>query len=217
MNKSLTLHLAIADDHPLIRKGVIDLLSDIDKFKVTIEAPNGKELLRQIEQSKQTIDMVLLDINMPELNGYETIKLLNEQWPKIKVVVLSMFSNEFAITQMLNSGARGYISKSSLETELLDALQQVADKGFYFSQTMAEALPNGLYINTLKNLLNDKELHFLKYCTEDISYSEIADKMKTSARSIEAIREKMFKTFNLKSRAGLTAFAINNGLQDVVN
>lgn len=217
MNKALTLQLAIADDHPLIRKGVIDLLSNTEEFDVVIEASNGKELLTKIESSKQLTDMVLLDINMPELNGYETIKQLNEKWPDIKVIVLSMFSNEFAITQMLNSGARGYISKSSLETELLNALQQVASKGFYFSETMSEALPNGIYINALKNMLNSKELLFLKYCTEDISYSEIADKMKMSARSIEAVREKMFKTFNIKSRAGLTAFAINNGLQDKVN
>ena len=211
--KNSIIKIAIADDHTILRKGVIELINSFGPFRVIIDAVNGRDLLDQLEKAAVLPDVCVIDINMPELNGYETAVILREQWPNIKILALSMYSNEYSIIKMLRTGAHGYILKETDPIELKDALLSVYNHSYYHSE-----LVSGRMVSKVKDEgggdlgISDRELEFLSLCSTDLTYKEIAEKMNLSPRTVEGYRDSLFHKLNIRSRPGLVVFANKIGL-----
>lgn len=212
--------IALADDHVLLRIGLAQLTESLG-FTVIFQADDGKECAEKIS-SGAVPELILMDINMPEMDGYATTQWLKEHHPGVKVLALSMYDNEASIIRMLKCGAKGYILKDSEPAELKAAIDAVLTKGYYYSDLVSGKLINainkiedgGSEVNTLVNL-NDRETDFLKYACTEMTYKEIADKMFVSPRTIDGYRDALFEKLNVKTRVGLVMYAIKNGIVTV--
>jgi len=211
------IQVAIVNDHTLLRNALAILIGSFENFQVYFEAENGEDLKAKIKQ-KMLPDIILLDVNMPGMNGYETAEWLYNNYPQIKVLALSMYSDETTIIRMLKLGAKGYIMKTAEPEELKLALESVIEKNFYISELISGKIIGGLNRNTeIPDEFNitDKEKEFLKWSCTDLSYKEIAEKMYISTRRVEDHRNALFEKLKIKSRIGLVVFAMKNGLVDV--
>ncbi|HEX7691891.1 MAG TPA: response regulator transcription factor [Sediminibacterium sp.] len=211
--------VALVDDHELLRTGLAAMINSFDGFKVIMEANNGQEFIEKIRNTRTTPNIVLLDITMPQMDGYETSSWIKSNLPQTKVLVLSMLENDTAIIRMLKNGARGYILKDSKPRIFKDALNNIRDSGFYINDLVSNKLMQ--YINkeevydsdvlTLGNL-SENEVAFLKWICTDKTYKEIADEMCLSPRTIDTYRDNLFKKLEVKTRVGLAIFAIKSGI-----
>jgi len=212
--------IVLVDDHSLLRIGLAQLLQSIG-FTVVFEADDGKEFIDKLQRSTLP-DVVLMDINMPVMDGFETTQWLKLNHPDIKVLALSMYDNESSIIRMLKCGAKGYILKDSEPAELKAAIDDLVSKGYYYSDLVSGKLihainkieDEGSAMHTFVNL-NERETDFLKYACTELTYKEIADKMFVSPRTIDGYRDALFEKLHLKTRVGLVMYAIKNGLVTV--
>ena len=207
------VNVALVDDHTLFRKGMVELVNNFENFNVVWEASNGKEFIKNIRMLSVP-DIVLLDMAMPEMDGYETALWIKKKYPEIKILVLSMFDQEGAIIKMLKTGVNGYVLKDADPIELNTALCNIVDKGFYYSDLVSGTMANsikGSSDEAIKVKLNDKEIQFLELVCSEMTYKEIADKMCLSARTIDGYRDSLFDKLLVKSRVGLVLYAIKNG------
>lgn len=210
----MEIKIAVADDHPVTRKGIIEFIASFGGFQVIMEAPNGKKLIEKLEQAEDIPDICLLDVKMPELDGFQTAAALKQKWPEIKIMAMSLFNNEQITIRMLRHGARGYILKEAAPEELRKALISVHENGYYYSELVSEYLVNKIkQRKRLKDELNTKEIDFLAYCCHDLSYKEIAERMNVSTATIEGYRYGLFKKLDVKSRTGLVIYAMSMGLE----
>lgn len=210
--KKPTIYAAIADDHTMVRNGVISQLKPYKHIQFILEAANGQELVEQLSSARQLPDICLLDISMKPMDGYETATAIRGKWPSIKTIALTVFDEEYCIINMLRSGARGYLTKGQDTDALLKAIEQVYTHGFYHDYIDGEVLSKALQGDTVYPPLTDKEKEFLPYCCSDLGYREIADKMNASTRTVESYRDSLCKKFNVQTRIGLASFAIFTGL-----
>lgn len=212
------IRVAVVDDHTLLRNALCKLIDSFDRFAAFFEAENGEELKEKIKK-KMVPDIILLDVNMPGMNGFETAEWLYKNYPQIKVLALSMFSDENTIIRMLKMGAKGYIMKTAEPEELKLALESVMEKNFYLSESITGKIIGGLNknvdISDDTTFLTEKEKEFLRWICSDLSYKEIGEKMFVSARRIEDHRNVLFEKLKLKSRVGLVMYAIKNGIVEV--
>lgn len=216
MNKSI--QIALVDDHALLRNGLATLIIRLG-YTVLYERSNGKELIDGIDKNNLP-DLILMDINMPELDGYETTLWLKKNYPSVNVIALSMYDDESAIIRMIKNGARGYILKDTNPNELKQAIDSVMTKGFYYSDLVSGRLIRSIQDgdeddNNSKKLvlgLNEKETEFLKLSASELTYKEIAAQMHVSPRTIDGYRDDLFQKLNIKSRVGLVLFAIKNAI-----
>lgn len=212
--------IALVDDHVLLRHGLAVLIRELG-HTILYEADNGKHCIELLDMDKLP-DMVLLDINMPVMDGYETAAYLKGNFPAIKVIALSMHDEENSIIRMLKNGARGYILKDCEPFQFSDALRTVMDKGYYHSELVSSKLIHAINhydeVNgTTREILNfnEKEILFLKLCCTELTYKEIAAKMIMSPRTIDTYRDKLFEKLRIKSRVGLAVYAIRMGIVTV--
>ena len=212
------IKLAIVDDHLLFRDGLSELINGFSEYKVIIEADNGKDFINQLE-TKGIPDIILLDINMKEMDGFETAEWLKEHHPEIKILVLSMYENESAIIRMLKSGARGYVLKDIRKKELELALSSIVSKGYYYTEMITGKLIHVINMmddakpgQSLKDLasISQREIEFLKLACTELTYKDIADRMHLSIHTIDGYRDALFEKLNVKSRIGLVLYAIKN-------
>ena len=215
---SPSVSVVLVDDHVLLRNGLANLIKSFGDYTVLFEATNGKIFIDKLNANLLP-DIVLLDINMPEMDGYETCLWLKRNYPKIKVLALSMYDNENAIIRMFKAGAKGYILKDCEPAELRLALDALVTKGFYYSEMVTGQLIRTISdINELDNhvksiiKLNDREITFLKLACTELTYKEIADKMFVSPRTVDGYRDDLFEKLNAKTRVGLVMYAIKNGI-----
>ncbi len=215
------IKVVLVDDHILLRNGLANLISSFDRYDVLFEANNGKDFLARLRATNLP-DIVLLDINMPEMDGYETSLWLKKNHPQIKVLALSMYDNEASIIRMLKNGAKGYILKDIDPLEFKAALDSLVRKGFYYSDLVTGKLIHAVNSfeepeSTGKTLiqLNDRELEFLKLACTEMTYKEIADKMFVSPRTVDGYRDSLFEKLNCKTRVGLVMYAIKTGMVNV--
>lgn len=210
--------VAIADDHGLLRTALARLVNTFEDYDVVIEASNGKELKEKIAQ-QGIPDIVMLDVNMPEMDGYETAQWLNKNYPQIKILALSMLSDEKTIIKMFRLGAKGYLLKNTNPEELKEALHTLVNKNFYLSDYVSEKLVSGLNVDGGKEqkevVLNEKEREFLRLTCSELSYKDIAAKMFLSTRTIDDYRASLFNRLKVHSRVGLVMYAIRNGIAEV--
>jgi DNA-binding NarL/FixJ family response regulator len=208
--------VALVDDHVLLRNGLATLVQNLG-YDVLFEANNGDDFLSK-RTTKGDPDVVLMDINMPEKDGYETTMWLRQNCPDVKVLALSMYDDENAIIRMLKSGAKGYILKDSEPADLRAALDAVTHKGFYYSEMVTGRLMRSITdeeeSNGTKKLvnLNERETDFLKLVCTEMTYKEIAEKMFLSPRTIDGYRDALFEKLDIKTRTGLVIYAIKNGI-----
>jgi len=209
--------LVLIDDHTLLRNGLASLVRSLG-HTVLFEADNGKDFIEKLKP-QYLPDVILLDINMPEMDGYETAKWVKLKYPKIKILALSMYDDENSIIRMLRCGARGYILKDSEPAELKEAIESLIHKGYHHSELVSGKLIqaiNGIDEEEtgLKKLvaLNEREIDFLKYTCTELTYKEIADKMFVSPRTIDGYRDALFEKLKVKTRVGLAIYAIKNGV-----
>src|SRR5580658_655526 len=212
------IQVAIADDHTLLRKALARLVATFDEYAVLFEAEDGKAVKKNI-LSHLIPDILLLDVNMPGMDGYDTVKWLYENYPQIKVLALSMYSDEKTIIRMLRLGSKGYILKNIEPDELKLALDSIMKKDFYLSEYISGKIISGLH-KDLGNpedpiVLNDKEKEFLRLVCSELSYKDIADKMFISPRTVDNYRNTLFEKLKVRTRVGLVMFAIKNGLVEI--
>lgn len=213
------IKVALVDDHVVLRKGLANLISILG-YTVHFECDNGKQLTSKL--NKQDLpDIILMDIDMPEMDGFEATLWMRKHYPSVHVLALSMYDDENAIILMLRNGAKGYISKGIEPTELRVAIDAVVKEGFYYSDTVTGALVNSIHHmddgdpdddHKLLLRLSEREIEFLKFAGTEMSYKEIAERMYLSPRTIDGYRDRLFEKLNIKSRVGLVLFAIKNGI-----
>ncbi len=212
------IQVALVDDHALLRNGLAAVINSFGDYRVIFEADNGRHFIEQLNKYGVP-DIVLLDITMPEMDGFETARWIKENDPDIKVLVLSMMDNDAAIIRMLRNGAKGYILKDSKPDVLRSALYDVANKGFCLNELVTGKLVHlinkteGEDVDTIH--LTEKETDFLKLCCTEKSYKEIAADMQITPRAVEALRSNLFEKLSTTSRVGLVLYTIRNGLVKV--
>jgi len=216
LSKDIT-HIALVDDHALLRSGLAALVNSFNGYHVSFEADHGKEFIAMIDIYGAP-DIVLLDITMPEMDGFETAAWIRQHLPGIKILVLSMSDNEATIIAMLKAGAGGYLLKDSKPAVFRKALDDIRDNGFFMNELVSNKMLNyvkGEDKNTdtaVLSRLSEKELIFLKHACTEKTYKEIAGDMNLSPRTIEGYRDDLFVKLEVSSRVGLVLFAIKNGL-----
>ncbi|AMP97694.1 LuxR family two component transcriptional regulator [Pedobacter cryoconitis] len=208
--------IAIVDDHTLFRKGMVSLLDESDEINILFDASNGVEMISMLAQH-QLPQVILMDINMPQMDGYEATRWLSINYPQIKVLALSMYDDDKPIIEMLKSGAGGYLLKESRTSDLITAIKTIAAHGYFMNNLVSGKLIRSLQENnsSSKNLLQEisaNERKFLEHCCSEFTYKEIADKMNLSPHTIDNYRESLFQKFEIKSRTGLVLFALRNEL-----
>jgi two-component system, NarL family, invasion response regulator UvrY len=211
------ISIVLVDDHSLFRKGMFELINKFEPYKVIWEAGNGKELIRLLN-GNPIPDVVLLDVAMPEMDGFETATWLKSKFPAIKILVLSMFDQEETIIKMLKLGVNGFVLKDAEPDELKEALDQIISKGFYYSDIVCGTMANSIKSEPKKKpgiSLNEREIKFLELASSELTYKEIADIMCLSYRTIDGYRDSLFAKLNVKSRVGLALYAIRNGIAKV--
>lgn len=212
------ISVAIADDHSLLRSALAKLINTFEGYNIIIEADNGKELRNKIQQ-QVVPDIVMLDVNMPEMDGFETTQWLHKTYPQVKVLALSMFSDEKTIIKMFKVGAKGYLLKNTDPEELKKALDALIDKNVYLSEYVSGKLVSGLHQESEEPvkevILNEKEREFLRWTCSELSYKEIASKMFVSPRTVDDYRQALFNKLKVHSRVGLVLYAIKNGIVEV--
>lgn len=218
MKQNGKINVVLVDDHVLLRNGLAGLINSFDEYTVLFEADNGREFTEKISKDNPP-DLVMLDINMPEMDGYATAQWLKQHFPLVKILALSMYDNENAIIRMFKAGTRGYILKDSEPKELKAALDSIVNKGYYYSDLVTSKLIHS--INTMddedseiKNVvqLNDREIEFLKLACSELTYKEIAEKMFLSPRTIDGYRDALFEKLGVSTRVGLVLFAVRNSI-----
>ena len=211
------INIALADDHAILRKGVAEILSKFDNMSVILEAGDGKDLISKLQAAATLPDVCIVDINMPEMNGYDTAAEIKKRWPDIKILALSMYDTELNVIKMLRSGANGYVLKDSDPEELRFAISEVYRHGFYHSELVTGRMLHILHDsdNRVNVELNERETTFLGLCCTELTYKEIADQMFLSPRTIDGYRETLFKKLNITTRTGLAMYAIKAGMVSV--
>ena len=208
--------IAIVDDHQLVATAFSGLIGRFEDYEVIFEAENGQDMIRHFNL-KTIPEIILLDINMPIMDGYETALWLKNNYPEVKVLALSMNNSEDSIVKMLRNGSRGYLLKDIRPSELKKALDELIDKGYHYTDFITDKLVRSLNLNTYKNAvddlkLNEREMAFLQLACTDLTYHEIADKMCVSPRTIDGYRERVFEKLNAKSRVSMAMAAMRLGL-----
>ena len=210
----MTRNIVIVDDHLLIAKAISSMISGFKVYDVLYEVENGKELIDKFQVEKNIPDIVLLDISMPVMDGFETAAWLKKNHPAVKVIVLTMQGDDVSLVKMIKAGAISYLNKNVHPTELQKALDAVWEKGTYFpdwaNSRILYALAHNEDEQTVK--LSEREIEFLRYSCTEMTYSEIGEKMFCSGRTIESYRDSLFEKLHVKTRTALALFAVKIGL-----
>ncbi|MDE3143979.1 MAG: response regulator transcription factor [Bacteroidota bacterium] len=202
------IKIGIADDHQLFLKSLSLMLQSFGNYTVVVEALNGKDLQEKIKQKNVVPDIMLLDVNMPRMDGYETALWLSKTYPQVKLVALSMNNNEDAIIKMIKAGCCSYLMKDAHPDELEIALNEIQEKGFYNSDSININFRKLVQTDNEVLIIAEHEKEFLKLACSDMRYKEIAQQMGLSERTIDGYREALFLKFKVKSRVGLCLEAI---------
>jgi DNA-binding NarL/FixJ family response regulator len=216
------IKLAMVDDHALLRSALASLINSFENCKVVCEASNGAEFISKIHEY-EIPDIVLLDLNMPVMDGFETAVWLRDHWPQVHVLMLTMYDSELTLIRLLQAGVKGFLKKDIAPSELHFAIKSVIQSGYYYSTETAGRLAN-LFRNSAKDnlrlqnaILKDPEIEFLKLVCTDSTYKEIAQTMRLTPRAIDSLRDDLFVKLDVKSRVGLAMVAIRNGIVTLNN
>lgn len=213
MKDDAFIHIAIADDHTAVRSGIVSLLKELGGIAVDIQAGSGRELLRKLGQTRTLPSVCILDISMPDMNGFETIAAAKATWPGLKFLVMTGFDIEHYVVRMLRCGANGYLLKSCSPRELKQALVAIHEDGLHYSALMRDHLGKAALNARARAVeLSAAETAVLRQCCTDLSYEAIGKALGKSRKSVEGHRDALFKKLELNSRVGLALYAVKSGL-----
>ena len=211
------IKVAIADDHQIFRKGVILSMRAYTNIKFIMEADNGEDLLRQIKANEP--DVVLCDLKMPIKDGIDTTKQITRDFPKIRVIILTMYEDERFVGHLMDCGAAGYLLKSTEPAEIKRAVIDVMRTGFYLNPFVNKVLIKKNYSKQKFNpslsseiVISEREKEVLTLVCMEYTAAEIAQKMDISSRTVEAIKDRMMERFGVKNSVGLVFYAMKNQL-----
>jgi DNA-binding NarL/FixJ family response regulator len=205
------IQIALVDDHRLFRSGIASLIGEFKGYEILFEAGDGEELTRKLTPKVQP-QIILLDINMPVMDGMETARWLRDTYPGISVIILSMFGDAEKVLEMVKMGVKGYLLKDAEPHEFEQALQKVSQGEVYYPEFVTRHIINSFNQQPELIKLNARELEFLKLAATELTYKEIADAMCISARTVDGYRDQLFEKLQIKSRVGLVLYAIKNKL-----
>jgi DNA-binding NarL/FixJ family response regulator len=206
--------IVIVDDHILIAQALRGIIANFEQFEVIYECENGKALQDKFKSGATIPSLVLLDISMPIMDGFETAKWLKENHPEVLILTLSMQDDEQSVIKMIKNGANGYLLKNAHPSELEKALIKLIEEGYYYPDWASRIVFSSL--NNQKNNSNssvkftDREKEFLRHTITEMNYKEIADKMFCSPRTVESYRDSLFEKLEVKTRVGLAVYALKN-------
>lgn len=213
------IKVAIADDHKIFRKGVILSLRPYTNIKFVMEAENGEDLLAKIPESEP--DVILCDLKMPTKDGIDTTKEITKLFPNIRVIILTMYEDERFVGHLMDCGAAGYLLKSTEPAEIKRAIMDVMRTGFYLNPFVNKVLIKKNYSKqkfnptlTTEIVISDREKEVLTLVCMEFTATEIAQKMNISARTVEAIKDRLMERFGVKNSVGLVFYAMKNQLID---
>jgi len=210
-------HILLTDDHKIIRDGIRSMLEDTIGFDIIGEAENGKQAVNICRQ--ETVDLVIMDITMPEMDGIEATRIIREEHPDTKVLALTMMKDDERIRQMIQAGSSGYILKNSGKEELIEAIEAILQEKHYFSDETTHSIMMDLVKNKGQRThtnshedLTDRETEVLRHICDELTNQEIADKLFISVRTVDAHRRNLLQKTGAKNTAGLVRYAIKNNL-----
>ena len=213
------IKVAIADDHKIFRKGVILSMRPYPNIKFVLEADNGEDLLSKLPETEP--DVVLCDLRMPIKDGIDTTKQITKQFPHIRVIILTMYEDERFVGHLMDCGAAGYLLKSTEPSEIKKAIMDVMSTGFFLNPFVNKVLIKKNYSKQKFNpnlssevVISDREKEVLTLVCMEFTASEIALKMDISARTVEAIKDRLMERFGVKNSVGLVFYAMKNQLLD---
>lgn len=214
------IKVAIADDHKLFREGLRFLMDQVEDLEVVLEASNGRELLDSIGNHEP--DVLLLDLDMPEVDGLEVLKQLRPKMPDLGVIILTMHSDSKMVAYLMELGANSYLLKDTSPEEFRKAIYSVMEEGFYFNKMVSQAMLTGLKGQSKKKptlahneALTSRELEVLELICQEFTAKEIADKLFISHRTVEGHRKNLIEKLGVKNTAGLIVKAIKEGIIEV--
>ena len=214
------IKVAIADDHQIFRKGVILSLRQYTNIKFVFEAENGEDLIQKVSDNEAP-DVILMDLKMPVKDGIETTKYLNKHFPAIRIIILTMYEDERFVGHLMDSGANGYLLKSTEPSEIKKAITDVIRTGFYLNNFVNKVLIKKNYAKQKFNpnlnsevVISEREKEVLTLVCMEFTAQEIAQKMEISARTVEAIKDRLMERFGVKNSVGLVFYAMKNSLID---
>lgn len=214
------IKILLADDHDIVRDGIKMLLEDEVGFTITAEAENGKEAIEACKN--HDIDLIIMDINMPEMNGIEATETIKESFPEIKILALTMMDEDQHIREMIEAGASGYILKSSDKMELVDAITTILDGKHYFSDDATQSVMMDIVKGTTTKKdssdpgnITEREKEVLELIVEQYTNQEIAEELYISTRTVDAHRRNLLQKTGAKNTAGLVTYAIKHNLVDI--
>jgi len=209
------IKIIIADDHPIVRAGMKQIISEASDLMVVSEASTGNQLLKKIRADN--FDLVILDISMPHMNGLDVLKQLKIEKPKLPVIILSIHSEDQYALRVLKAGASGYVTKTSAPDELINAIRKVCRGGKYISPLIAEKLAFHLDANfedMPHEALSDREYQVLCMLASGKTATEIADELSLSVKTVSTYRMRILEKMDMKNNAELIHYAIKNQLVD---
>jgi DNA-binding NarL/FixJ family response regulator len=213
-------NVALVDDHQLLRNALASLINEFEDCQVAIQAVDGKDLIAQLPS--KSIDVVLLDLNMPGMDGLATAHYLQDYFPDIKVLMLTMYDSELVLIRLLQAGVKGFLKKDIHPDELKMAIQSVVQSGFYYSHDATGKIVNlfrkqtdGHFPYVEKNMLTEAEINFLRLASTELTYKEIAQETGLNPRAVDTMRDSLFQKLGVKSRVGLAMYAIRHGLVSI--
>lgn len=210
------IRVAVVDDQLLFRKGIISLLGEFDELTVSFEAESGNELMDKLKT--HVIDVVLLDLEMPIMNGLEATKLMKEKYPQIKIIILTMHNDEEFVVELLQKGASGFLLKNQDIEIVVDAIYSVIETGFYYNSTISEKLAHGLVnghqVSSIlgQSKFTDNELKVIELVCKQNTNKQIAEILNLSVRTVDGYMERIFTKTGMKNRTGLVMYAVRNKL-----
>lgn len=208
--------IALADDHVLLRNALASLINSFENCKVITEASGGKDLIKTLEAGSIP-DVILMDLNMPQMDGYDTAKWMLTNHPEVHILMLTMYDTELTMIRLLQAGAKGFLKKDIHPSELKYAISSVMQFGYYYTNDTTGKLVN-LFRRSqeqstmIRSMLTETEIRFLRLTCSEMTYKEIAVVMHLNARAVDNLRDTLFSKLDVKSRVGLAMYSIKHGL-----
>jgi DNA-binding NarL/FixJ family response regulator len=207
------IRVLVADDHAVVRKGLVQILADTENIRVMGEAPNAAEALRQLRQTP--CDVLLMDVSMPGKNGIEALKVIKEEFPQVKVLILSMYPEDQFGVRALKAGASGYLTKDSPPDKMIEAVERIMSGKRYITAELAELLAESMGPASEvapHHTLSDREFQTMRLIASGKKLSEIADTLALSPKTVSVYRSRLLEKMKLSNNAELTHYAIKHGL-----